>query len=122
MYGDALANASGAMTPPPNSPIGNAPKLPGTPPEATNIGAMPTGSPGKTKMTAGGEAIASLRSLQGYMPEQFNQINEWISQIKQSTMPKPGENPGPGAGKPGTPGAAQLDASQLAGSGSPGSM
>lgn len=121
MYGPALEQA---MQKPPNSlGIGAPPpKMPGTPPAATGIGAVPTGSPGKTKMTAGGEAIAALRDLQGFMPEQFNQINEWISQIKQSTMPKPGENPGPGLGKPGVPGAAQLDAGALADSGNPGAM
>lgn len=86
------------------------------------MGAMPTGSPTRTKTTVGGEAIAALRDLQGYAPELFQEINAFIGQIKNATKPKPNENPGPPLGEPGVPGAAQLDASPELDSGSAGLM
>ena len=90
------------------------------PPSPTGVGAMPTGSPTRTKTTVGGEAIAALRDLQGYTPELFNDINAFIGQIKNATKPKQGENPGPPLSEPGVPGAAQLDASPELDSGNPG--
>jgi hypothetical protein len=102
--------------------VGTPPNMPGAPPPPTGKGAIPTGAPGKTKIAAGGEAISGLRNLQGFVPEMLNQINEWINQIKQATVPKQGDDPGPAAGQPGVPGTLQLDGSQLMDSGSPGSM
>ena len=106
--------------PNPSSPgLGNIPSKM-LPPPPTGVGAMPTGSPTRTKTTVGGEAIAALRDLQGYTPELYNDINAFIGQIKSATKPQPNQNPGPPLSEPGVPGAAQLDASPEMDSGSPG--
>jgi hypothetical protein len=124
MYLDALKNAGGPPMPSqPASPgLGPAPNLQGLPPPPTGKGPMPTGSTnaGATKLTAGGEAISSLRNLIGFVPEMSSQITDLIAQIKAKTQKI--DNPGPAIGEPGTPGSAQLDGSELLDSGSPGSM
>ena len=126
MYLDALKNATnGAKAAAPNPAtqgLGPVPPMPNLPPPPTGMGPMPTGAPTTTKMTAGADAIAGLRSLQGFVPKLFNEINAWIDQIKGATSDKPGENPGPGIGEPGVPGAAQLDSSATMQSGSPGAF
>ena len=117
-----LGGVDAAMKSPPNPASPGLGAIPGKQlaPPPTGVGAMPTGSPTRTKTTVGGEAIASLRDLQGYCPELYNQINEFISQIKSATKPQANQNPGPPLGEPGTPGAAQLDASPEFDSGSAG--
>lgn len=102
--------------------LGAPPKLPGLPPPPTNAGAMPTGAPTKTKMTAGADVIQSLRDLQGFVPELYNEINAWIGQVKSATSQKPGQNPGPAPDAPGVPGALSLDQSELSESGGPGAF
>lgn len=81
---------------------------------------MPTGAPTTTKMTAGADAIAAIRTLQGFVPELYNDLNEVVSRIKSATAQKPGQKPGPALGEPGVPGALQLDANATDDSGSPG--
>jgi len=126
MYLDALKNAGsqgGGMPPNAASPgLGPTPSLPGLPPPPTGTGAMPTGAPTNTKMTAGSDAIASLRTLQGFVPALYNDISEMISRIKGATSDKAGDSPGPSVGDPGIPGAAQLDASPTMDSGGPGAL
>ena len=92
------------------------------PPPPSGVGAMPTGSPTRTKQTVGGEAIAALRDLAGYSPELGSAINDFVAQIKNATKPQPGQSPGPALGEPGVPGAAQLDASPEMDSGNPGGI
>lgn len=130
MYLDALKAAQqgsggpplgGGMAPNPASlGVGSPPSMPGLPPPPTGVGAMPTGSPTTTKMTAGADAVSALRALQGFTPELFNDINDFIGRIKGATAQKPQQKPGPSLGEPGIPGAAQLDASPTKESGSPG--
>lgn len=118
-YLNGVADAVKSAPNPASPALGNIPSQQ-LPPKPTGVGAMPTGSPTRTKTTVGGEAIAALRDLQGYTPELFNDINAFIGQIKNATKPKQGENPGPPLSEPGVPGAAQLDASPELDSGNPG--
>jgi hypothetical protein len=126
MYLDSLAAAANGgggaqMGPNPASlGVGKPPQMPGLPPPPTGAGAMPTGSPTTTKMTAGADAISSLRSLQGFVPEMFHDINEFIGRIKGATSQQKGQNPGPAVGEPGVPGALQLDGAPTDASGGPG--
>lgn len=119
-----LGGVDAAMKAPPNPASPGLGPIPGSqlPPKPTGVGAMPTGSPTRTKTTVGGEAIAALRDLQGYAPELLDSINSFISQIKAATKPKQGESPGPALGEPGVPGAAQLDASPELDSGQAGAL
>jgi hypothetical protein len=91
------------------------------PPPPTGRGAIPTGGAGGTKLTAAGDAIASLKNLIGFCPELGGSINALISQIKDATK-KDAQPSGPPIGQPGVPGSAQLDSSELQDSGSPGGM
>ena len=93
-YLNGVADAVKSAPNPASPALGNIPSQQ-LPPKPTGVGAMPTGSPTRTKTTVGGEAIAALRDLQGYTPELFNDINAFIGQIKNATKPKQGENPGP---------------------------
>jgi len=100
---------------------GPPPALPSMPPPPTGRGAIPTGGAGGTKLTAAGDAIASLKNLIGFCPELGGSINALISQIKDATK-KDAQPSGPPIGQPGVPGSAQLDSSELQDSGSPGGM
>jgi hypothetical protein len=120
-YINGVADAVKSAPNPASPSLGPIPKGQ-LPPPPSGVGAMPTGSPTRTKQTVGGEAIAALRDLQGYAPELFNDVNDFIARIKNATKPQANENPGPPLGEPGVPGAAQLDASPELDSGSPGGV
>ena len=122
-YLSALAGGGGGGGMPPQAAtqgLGPVPNQPGLPPPPTGVGKMPVGAPTTTKMSAGADAIAGLRSFAGFAPEMQADIQEMISRIKSASASKPGMNAGPATSEPGVPGAAQLDDSALMESGSPG--
>lgn len=100
---------------------GPPPALPGLPPPPSGVGSVPTGGAGGTKLTAAGDAIASLKNFIGFEPAMGAQINALISAIKDATK-KDAQPSGPPVGAPGVPGSAQMDGSQLMDSGSAGPM
>lgn len=123
-YLDALSGGGAGPSAPPSPAslgVGQPPALPGLPPPPTGKGPIPTGGAGGTKLTAAGDAIASLRNLMGFVPEMSAEITALISQIKDATK-KDAQASGPAIGQPGVPGSAQIDGSATLDSGSPGAM
>jgi hypothetical protein len=115
--------AGGPMAPQPATQgLGPVPSQPGLPPPPTGVGKMPVGAPTTTKMSAGADAIAGLRSFAGFAPEMQAEIQDIIAKIKSASASKPGQSAGPAGDDPGVPGAAALDDSALLQSGSPGPM
>lgn len=95
--------------------IGAVPDLPGLPPKPKMVGEMPIGSPGTTEKTARDDAIASLRTLQGFKPSMRDDIEAFISKLKTTDQPESK----PPLGEPIPPGG-PVEASQVQESGSPG--
>jgi hypothetical protein len=122
-YLSALGSAPGPTAPPQPASLGmgQPPSLPGIPPPPTGKGPIPTGTSGSTKLTAAGDAIASLKNLTGFVPQLAAQITALIGAIKDATK-KDVTNTGPAIGQAGNPGSAQLDGSPMLDSGSPGAM
>jgi len=111
----------GPGAPPPAASLGTGPppQLPGVPPAATGVGAMPVGSPGTDKRGAINTAILDLSDVIGHAPSLAPQINALIDQLKAQLQSK---GPGPDVDKPGIPGSAGSPTSPVMESGSPGSM
>lgn len=120
----AALQGGGPSAPPQPASLGVGgppPQMPGIPPPPTGAGPIPTGGAGGTKLTAAGDAIASLKNLIGFIPQMGPQINALIASIKDATK-KDAQPSGPPVGAPGAPGSAQMDSSEQLDSGGPGGM
>lgn len=120
----AALQGSGPSAPPQPASLGVGgppPSLPGMSPPPTGTGPIPTGGAGGTKLTAAGDAIASLKNFIGFAPEMGQQINAMIAALKDATK-KDAQPSGPPIGAPGVPGSAQMDGSAVLDSGGPGGM
>lgn len=98
-FGAALnAIAGGPAAPQAATPgIGQPPKLPGTPPAPTGVGAMPTGNASIDAKGSADQAILALRECSGYFPNLRNDIDALIAQLKSAATPPKGPGPSVGA-------------------------
>lgn len=104
MYGKVLAGAA------PNPAAhgvdaGAPPAFDGQLPMPTNVGAMPTGTPGTSAKAAADEAVLALRTLMGYQPSLKDTLEQTISAIKGAAGGKSAGPPAASLGSAQPPGA-----------------
>lgn len=122
-YGGLLAQAAGAANPAAHGVgQGDPPQFQDQPPLPTNIGAVPTGSPGTAPKQAADEAVLSLRAMAGFFPSIGPDIEQMITKIKGAQSAKSAGPPRAPLGSAQPPGAATAEVPPTDLSGGPGPM
>lgn len=106
MYGSMLSQLAAKASPQPATlGLGSPPDMPGLPPPATGMGAMPTGNAASDPKTCADTAIMALRDAQGHFPALKAQMDAMVDALKSAAQ-APAQPPAAPAGAPTPPGAA----------------